>query len=907
MTDKLNPELKNTQYPAIRKMRWGFIFLAVMFIVFLAGYSWLSWQGVKKDQTDELASIAELSGNSLDSYFSHYQNSFKALAQELVDEKGVINDRHVHKLLRQFVLANPDILIANLNRPDGQMLVSSDVLPGNPLPKLANTPSFIMGLDELRRGGDFNIGRPFYGPLAKKWIIPLRFSVRDKKNELQYILSAVLPLSRQQFFWHDLSLPEKTVLGLLNDDAYLISRFPDSAKVNLDEAYGTPRTGVLVEYLKQHAFPTRGSVEGFNSTTRKDYLFSFRRLNHYPITLFVTTPLTNVQAAWWQQVRITYFLLLLFILGSFAVYRWMSYNLLTWERERFQHEDKMDKLNRGLMESEERFRRVASEAPFPMMIHAENGEVLEVNKAWSEATGYSHAEIPTITSWIEHAYGEVSAEMKHLIERMYGIGHRVDQGERVIRCKDGSTRTWHFSAAPVGVLPDGRRYVVSMAQDISEKKAAQKQIEFLAYHDALTKLPNRLLAKEHLEQAILEAGRDGSKVALIFVDLDKFKTINDSLGHVVGDGLLKAVAIRLRECLRDTDTLSRQGGDEFLIVLRDVHDTDSVTVVVEKILARFTEPFNIETHELAISLSIGIAVYPDDGKDFETLLKQSDTAMYQAKESGRNTYRFHTEQMNADAMEHLRMRNGLRRAVEHNEFELYYQPQISLYSGKVIGAEALIRWHHPELGMVPPGRFISVAEDSGLIVPMGDWVLNEACRQAVAWNKSGLPAMLMAVNLSAVQFKRGEVEKSVSQALASSGLNPERLELELTESILIKDTEKVLATVKQLKKRGLKFSIDDFGTGYSSLSYLKQFDVDKLKIDQSFVRDMADDPNDAAIVRAIIQMAKSLNLTTIAEGVENERQLALLSSLECDEVQGYYFARPMPAVEFADFVANYKI
>jgi diguanylate cyclase (GGDEF)-like protein len=276
-------------------------------------------------------------------------------------------------------------------------------------------------------------------------------------------------------------------------------------------------------------------------------------------------------------------------------------------------------------------------------------------------------------------------------------------------------------------------------------------------------------------------------VALLFIDLDNFKSINDSLGHIVGDALLKATSVRLIECLRDTDTLSRQGGDEFLIVLNDMRDTESISLVAEKLLSRLSEPFEIELHEFSISLSIGIAVYPTDGGDFDTLLKQADTAMYQAKESGRNTYRFHTNQMNVDAVEHLRVRNGLRRALECGEFVLHYQPQISLATGTVVGAEALIRWNHPELGLVTPGRFISIAEDSGLIVPIGVWVLSEACKQAVEWRKLGLPALLMAVNLSAVQFKRGNVEASVSQALNDSGLDSALLELELTESILIKD------------------------------------------------------------------------------------------------------------------------
>jgi diguanylate cyclase (GGDEF)-like protein/PAS domain S-box-containing protein len=899
MPDKLNSVANKNLYKAIGILRWGFILLAIFFLVFLIGYSWLSLQGVKNDQSKELSSISELSGNSLDSYFSHYENSLSVLALELLDANGALNIARSHLLLKRFLQANPDLLIASINRPDGKLLTSSEFSPAKLLISLDKAASFILGRDELLKGNRFNIGRAVYSPPAKGWAIPLRFAIRNARGKMIYVLVAVLPLTRQQSFWHDLSLPPQTTLGLLRDDAYLISRYPDTGKSDLDKIYGQARTGVLVDHLKQELFPARGNVTGTSSIEKQEYLFGYRRLQHYPVTLFVAMPITNVYTKWWNQVRIIYILSFLFLFISYVIYRRTTQNQLAWEVSREIHE-------KILHESEERFRRVAAEAPFPMMIHAENGEVLDINKAWSEATGYSLADIPDVNTWLLLAYeknGQDTKKIRASIDRLYGISHRVDQGELAIRCKDGSTRIWHFSAAPVGKLPDGRRYVVSMAQDVSENKAAQKQVEFLAYHDTLTGLPNRLLVQDHLEQAILAAEREKSKVALLFIDLDKFKTINDSLGHVIGDSLLKEVAIRLRTCLREVDTLSRQGGDEFLIVLKNIRDTESITVVTEKILARLSEPFMIEHNELAISLSIGVAVYPDDGKDFETLLKKSDTALYQAKDSGRNTYRFHTEQMNTDAIEHLQMRNGLRRALEHGEFVLHYQPQISLVTGKIIGAEALIRWQHPELGMVPPGRFISIAEDSGLIVPIGDWVLQEACRQAVVWREAGLPEMLMAVNLSAAQFKRGDVVKSVLSALEKSGLKPALLELELTESILIRDTDKVLATVRQLKSLGLKLSIDDFGTGYSSLSYLKQFNVDKLKIDQSFVRDMADDQSDAAIVSAIIQMAKSLNLVTIAEGVENEHQLALLRKLQCEEVQGYYFAKPLPAADFAVFVS----
>ena len=409
---------------------------------------------------------------------------------------------------------------------------------------------------------------------------------------------------------------------------------------------------------------------------------------------------------------------------------------------------------------------------------------------------------------------------------------------------------------------------------------------------------------DRFEQAIAFAGRAKSKVALIFLDLDNFKTINDSLGHSVGDALLKAIASRLRECVRDTDTISRQGGDEFLIVLPELPDAEAIAPLMVKLMERLQQPFDAEGHELTTSVSIGIAIYPDDGENFDTLLKKADMAMYRAKDAGRNTYRFFDEQMNTEAVEQLAMRNGLRKALEQGEFLLHYQPQIDLDSGRVIGAEALVRWQHPELGMVPPGRFIPIAEESGLIVPLGEWVLHEACLQTMRWQKSGLTDLVVAVNLSAVQFKRGDVEQTVVNALEASGLDPALLELELTESILIRNTETILDTVKRLKLLGVKLSIDDFGTGYSSLSYLKRFAVDKLKIDQSFIRDLATDPDDAAIVRAIIQMARSLGLKTIAEGVEEEGILDRLRVFRCDEAQGYHFAKPMPADEFARYLAE---
>jgi diguanylate cyclase (GGDEF)-like protein len=466
---------------------------------------------------------------------------------------------------------------------------------------------------------------------------------------------------------------------------------------------------------------------------------------------------------------------------------------------------------------------------------------------------------------------------------------------------DGKTA---FAPLPVRRSDEIGQLIESFNALVLWRTVAEHQMEFLAHHDPLTALPNRLLVEDRFGQAAGFADRSGHKMALLSLDLDKFKSINDSLGHSLGDALLKQIASRLCEGLRDTDTLSRQGGDEFLLLLPSLDDGDATLPVLDKLMEGLQAPFHIEGHELSTTVSIGVALYPEDGRDFSTLLKHADMAMYRAKEAGGNSYCFFDPRMNVEILENLALRNGLKGALARQEFVLHYQPQIELATGRVVGAEALIRWLHPQLGIVPPGRFIPVAEESGLIVPIGAWVLDEACRQAVAWQQQGLPPLTLAVNLSAVQFKRDDLQETITHALRASGLDPRYLELELTESILIHDAAGVLETVQTLKQLGLKLSIDDFGTGYSSLSYLKRLAVDKLKIDQSFVRDLATDPEDAAIVQAVIQMARSLKLATIAEGVEDAAMLASLRNFQCDEAQGYHFARPMPAEEFARYLAE---
>jgi diguanylate cyclase (GGDEF)-like protein/PAS domain S-box-containing protein len=449
---------------------------------------------------------------------------------------------------------------------------------------------------------------------------------------------------------------------------------------------------------------------------------------------------------------------------------------------------------------------------------------------------------------------------------------------------------------------DGTVRQAAFFTDITERKEAEARIEYLAHHDPLTGLPNRVLFRDRMGLAMAWAERNGGKVALLFVDLDHFKTINDTLGHPVGDALLQQVAQRLRACVRDTDTISRLGGDEFLVALTDVADSEDVAQVASKITESLAVPMQVQGHDLSVTLSAGIAMWPDDGQDFDLLLQRADTAMYQAKAAGRNTWRFYTAQMNAEALERLQLRAALRRAMEMGELQLHYQPLVELASGQVVGVEALLRWRRAGGELVEPARFIPVAEESGLIVPIGEWVLREACAQAARWQRQGLGELVVAVNLSAVQFRRGNLEVSVAQALADSGLDPQWLELELTESLLLDDAEGVLETARRFKTLGVRLSIDDFGTGYSSLAYLKRFDVDKLKVDRSFVRDMTTDPDDATIVRAIIGMARALKLRVIAEGVENAETARLLGIYRCDEAQGFHYARPMDGAALATWL-----
>ncbi|GAB3493262.1 hypothetical protein GCM10027399_12900 [Curvibacter fontanus] len=738
------------------------------------------------------------------------------------------------------------------------------------------------------------IGKPVQGRISGKWVLNLSRSIQQRDGRFAGVVQGSVPLILfiEQFI--PLQVGASGSFTLFDDDFRLVVRqpLPGDLSQSVGRPFGSQELRALVRSGRTEAtYKARSIVDNV------ERISSYRRVQGTAYHLVIGLAREDYLAAWRDEAYKAAIMVLLFLLVS-TVFAFFIRR--TW-RSQYAAVGALEQAYRTLDAEKQLNQTIIRSSPFALYTRDRRGIVTAWNPAAEKLFGWRAEQILG-----KHLLTVPQGKERETTE----LRDRVLSGESIIdlevqrQKQDGTLFDLSTTLAPLRDASGAVTGYLAIAADITARKAAEQQVEFLAYRDVLTGLPNRLLLQDRFGQAMAHAERSQNKVALLFLDLDNFKTINDSLGHAVGDALLQEIAVRLGACVRETDTISRQGGDEFLIVLSDLGGTEAIPPVLLKIRERLQAPFAVDGHELTTSASIGVALYPDDGRDFETLLKRADTAMYRAKDAGRNHYRFFDEQMNVEAVELLRLKSGLRRALAQGEFELHYQPQFELTSGRVIGAEALIRWRHPEDGLISPARFIPVAEDSGLIVPIGEWVIQEACRQAMAWRAAGLPSLVMAVNLSAVQFRRGDLQQSIAQALQSSGFDPQLLELELTESILIRDTESVLGSVRQLKQLGVKLAIDDFGTGYSSLSYLKRFDVDKLKIDQSFIRDLARDPDDAAIVRAIIQMGASLSLRTIAEGVEDAATLALLREFACDDAQGYHFARPMDAQAFAGFMAQ---
>jgi diguanylate cyclase (GGDEF)-like protein/PAS domain S-box-containing protein len=535
------------------------------------------------------------------------------------------------------------------------------------------------------------------------------------------------------------------------------------------------------------------------------------------------------------------------------------------------------------------------------------GRISYMNKVAEVMTGWTSSE--AVGKPLTKVFHIIDGESRGLAANPADIVINEDRiielsANCVLIRKDGSECFIEDSAAPIHDREGLVTGAVIVFHDVSVSRAMASKMTHMAQHDTLTGLPNRIMLTERLTQAMGLAQRHNKQLGIMYLDLDLFKHVNDSLGHKIGDLLLQSVAKRLVSCVRTTDTVCRQGGDEFVILLVNMEDSQDAARIAESLLGAFASPHSIQGHLLYITLSIGISIFPDDSTTVDAVMQNADVAMYHAKKNGRNNFQFFKDEMNQRAVRRLFVINGLRRAIKKQEFELYYQPKFNLASGQISGMEALIRWNDPKLGLVYPQQFIEIAEVSGLIVPLGQWIIIEACRQVQQWQDAGLAVVPVSVNVSAVEFRHDSFLSGVALALKKSGLNPAFLELELTESVLMSDAESSVEVLDALKQMGISLAIDDFGTGYSSLSYLKRFPINTLKIDQTFVRDVTTDVDDATIVSAVIGMGKNLNQKVIAEGVETAQQLAFLKNRNCDEGQGYLFSYPLTAVDFGQFLLD---
>lgn len=539
----------------------------------------------------------------------------------------------------------------------------------------------------------------------------------------------------------------------------------------------------------------------------------------------------------------------------------------------------------------------------PMMMHSidTDGCLIAVSDFWLEVLGYTRGEV--VGRKLSDFFTDKSREFAEetIMPCFLEVGSVKEIPFQMVK-KNGEIIDVLISANSERDANGKILHSMGAVVDITERKKAEDEVERLAHYDSLTGQPNRFLLQERLQHALIQAQRDENKVGVLFIDLDRFKWVNDTLGHACGDQLLQRVAKKMQDCVRQSDTVARLGGDEFVIILNGFSSDDELPHFAQRFLEVLAQPVTLEGVEVFNSASIGIAIYPVDGKDVETLLRNADTAMYSAKQHGRNTYQFYSSEMNERALARLGMETRMRRALKEEEFFLEYQPQLDLRSMKICGIEALIRWQDPEMGLIQPNDFIKVAEDCGLICPLGEWVLSTACTQAKSWQDNGFPSVRMAVNVSSMQFRRHDFIDMVEDTLQRSGLDPECLEIELTESVVMEDIQRGLERLTDFKVRKIKLAIDDFGTGYSSLLYLKHFPFDRIKIAQEFVRDIPDDPEDMAIVEAILSIASNLNLEVIAEGVETRKQLDYLYGCRCNEIQGYYFSPPLPADNLSSFM-----
>jgi diguanylate cyclase (GGDEF)-like protein len=876
--------------------------LAAALLVFAIFYGIYAWNSVKFEKMSELRNLTEMASRSSNLFFRRYAQLLPLLGEDLFVDGSIARPAKARAVLARYQKAQPDLARIDLLATDGTLVASSGVV------EIAHAARHRADLEareafpQALGAAGLVIGRPKFSARLPDWIVPLRMRVMDPRTgKPAFVISAVVRLDNQQALWRGLHLPAQGAIGLVRDDGYPISRMPLPA--NPYSYYAKPGQSTVWNHVSTRGFPEAGEFSAISQVDEVDRVFSFRRLADYPVTAYFTVPRAVFQEAWRERVQVPFALFALSLVGLVFAAAWTHGEQAARERER----DLAEAALRGREAELKRQTALLAQTQNAAHIGGWELDLATQQLYWTEETYRIHETspetyTPTVETAIEFYAPESRGTVQAAIETAMRTGEPWELELELITAR--GRRIWVRAIGAPELGPNGMPVKLAGSfQDITERRRADERIRRLAHYDELTGLANRNLFSYNLSRALSHAERYGKSLAVLFIDLDRFKNINDTLGHDVGDAVLKIIGRRLNETTRASDVVARLGGDEFVIVAEEIGSQEDSADIARKVLAQIERPVPAQGQEFILTASIGIATFPADGRDMQTLIKHADIAMYRAKEQGKNTFEFYSSEFNTANVDRLSLESRLKRAMsDMDQFILHYQPKVAVSDGRIIGVEALVRWISPDRGLVPPAEFIPLAEETGLIGAIGEWVLETASRQAVAWRNAGLPRLRMAVNISARQLYSDHFVAQVRRVLADTGIEPDMLELEVTESVMMQNVQQMTERLAGLKALGLHIAIDDFGTGYSSLSYLKRLPIDSLKVDRSFVKDVPGNADDATITRAIIALAHNLRLEVVAEGVETHAQIAFLRDLECDQIQGYVFSKPVPAAALEELV-----
>lgn len=878
-----------------RKVRGARLSLIALAIIVLGLYIAFALTSIIQDYQVTLQK-AELEARTTSTALSEHANRavgeadrFLLSALGEIERSGLDADKKnaatLHAILQKYTNKLPQMLSINVVDNKG-MTIATGVDTTVPLADVHDRDYFRY-LSEPAKAGLF-ISHPFQSRVSDHWVFTISRRISNPDGSFKMLLVAGIPVDYFEAFYQSLNVGKETRLLLVHSDGTILTESPVPAQHQVRDIANTP---MLSHYLQSMSGSFRVDAGAYDGIPR---VVGYAGSSDYPLLAVASLSEWDVLASWRQRVEQTV------LIGVFTVILLLSLIALLWQqlRELTSRQDDLEDKNESLAMAAQVFET----SLHAITILSSDGTILRANKAFSEITGYTHDEVVgRNVAKFESSF--IDPEMRATImQTLFADGSW--QGEAHMYRKNGDELTVKQS---ISMLRDGSgavRSIVAIFQDITEQKSSERRLHQLAHFDVLTNLPNRRTFTERIQHEIDLAVRRDTMLAVIFIDIDNFKTINDSLGHATGDLVLQAVANRLRAALRGGDTVARIGGDEFVVLLEGNSKRETFDRVATKLAQSLSTAIDIGGREMFVAASMGISVFPQDGADSETLLRNADTAMYRAKMAGRNCWRFFDESMAQHATRRLELETALRRAADRDELALHYQPQRSLHTDEIVGVEALLRWRHPDHGVVAPSEFIPLSEESGLIIALGEWVLQAACTQAAQWWREYKMPLRVAVNIATKQIHHKDFVDLVRRTLAQSGLPPRLLELEITESSIIENVDETVNKLRQLKDLGVTLAIDDFGTGYSSLSYLKQLPVDRLKIDRSFVKDTPDNIDDCAIVRTVIAMSHNLGLSVIAEGVESERQRDFLRAQHCDEIQGFLLAVPLPASQMTILLAE---